>query len=132
MLQVEQPAMRSSENSRRFDATPAGSRAARQFVIETCRQHGLRAMAHEAAIVVTELATNAVTHARTPFVVVVALLRDVVRISVQDASPAVPVPREPELLDTSGRGLALVSAVATKWGVELGDTSKVVWAELQR
>ena len=115
---------------REFDDSPAGSRAARHFVEDACRRWGHLHMVEEAALVVTELTTNAVRHARSAFVVALSSTPTGLRIAVSDASPAPPVPRRPDLLDTGGRGLALIAAVATAWGVDLLDDGKVVWAEL--
>jgi signal transduction histidine kinase len=82
-----------------------------------------------ARVVLSELASNAVRHARTPFEVTVRV-GDTVWIGVRDYSR-----RQPRLLfatpdDVSGRGLLLVSSLACRWGVDRRDRAKVVWAEL--
>lgn len=53
------------------------------------------------------------------------------RLEVQDASDELPVVRKAEEDEECGRGLWLVDALASGWGVEeRGDIGKVVWAEL--
>jgi anti-sigma regulatory factor (Ser/Thr protein kinase) len=85
----------------------------------------------DAQLVVTELATNAVVHARSPFTVVAEAHDRGVRVSVQDVSHVQPRLRAHELLASSGRGLQLVAAIAVDWGVELTADGKTVWAELR-
>jgi hypothetical protein len=53
------------------------------------------------------------------------------RIGVRDRSRAMPAPQEPSGQRPSGRGLHLVSALASRWGVEPLTDGKVVWAELR-
>ncbi|MBO0731281.1 MAG: ATP-binding protein [Acidimicrobiaceae bacterium] len=107
----------------------------------------------DAALVVSELATNAVLHARTDFVVDACRIGQLgVRFEVTDASgdpvlfPVSPpdsmsaVPEDLDELDalrevlsdagTTGRGLSLVAKVADIWGVTAGPRGKTVWAEL--
>jgi hypothetical protein len=52
------------------------------------------------------------------------------RIAVVDSSPAGPRPQDPEMTDTSGRGLLLVDALAASWGWEPSGRGKIVWFEL--
>lgn len=103
---------------------------ARRFVVDAVQDIGRPEVADDAALVTSELATNAVRHAGSDFVVVVAPAEDGVRISVRDDAPVRPVPREPGPFDTSGRGLHLVSSVAQRWGSESLTNGKLVWAHL--
>jgi hypothetical protein len=49
--------------------------------------------------------------------------------AVADASSAVPVPRKPDLLDETGRGLHVIAALSDQWGYTTsGDMGKVIWA----
>jgi anti-sigma regulatory factor (Ser/Thr protein kinase) len=79
---------------------------------------------------VTELATNAIVHAGSPFSVELQPNRRGVRLAVGDFSLIKPVVREGELLGTSGRGLRLIGALAADWGVELSSDGKTIWADL--
>jgi len=87
---------------------------------------------HDTALIVSELATNAVLHARSPFTLEVRVDAEVVRIGVHDASPVSPQPRHQEPTAQSGRGLCLVSTLADTWGTELHGDGKIVWAHLRR
>jgi len=82
--------------------------------------------------VTSELANNAVLHARSPFSVLVRPEQSGVRISVHDASPVAPRLLHLEPMAPSGRGLHLVSALADDWGFEsTALQGKTVWAKLQ-
>ncbi len=110
-------------------AQSASVREARLFVCGLLRAHGLAHIAENAELVVSELATNAVTHAGTPFVVTVR--RDGARLmlTVQDGTSERPVLMKAEATDTRGRGLAIVNALCQDWGsVEHPAMAKSVWA----
>jgi anti-sigma regulatory factor (Ser/Thr protein kinase) len=86
-------------------------------------------LADSVALLVTELASNAVLHARTEFRVVTTL-NHCVRVEVHDRSRVRPVIRRDEDgLAGTGRGLQLVERLADAWGVEL-DNGKVVWCRI--
>ncbi len=116
----------------RFGTGPEAPFAARRFLVEllTRRAYGNRVDAHDAQLVLSELATNAVMHAGTPFSVAVRCDGSTVRISVQDRSSGQPIMRNGKPGALSGRGLRLISAVARAWGVEYRSDGKTVWAEL--
>jgi anti-sigma regulatory factor (Ser/Thr protein kinase) len=82
------------------------------------------------ALLVTELVTNAVLHARTELRLVVETEPGIVRLRVDDRSPGTPVVRHYDTDDVTGRGLALVETLATDWGVEPGPDGKSVWCEI--
>jgi hypothetical protein len=86
-------------------------------------------------LLVTEVVTNGVRHGseRGPVSVQVLVGDDSVRVEVSDCGrgfspPAAPMPR-PD--GTGGWGLQLVDRVASSWGVQVGDTTRV-WFELAR
>jgi anti-sigma regulatory factor (Ser/Thr protein kinase) len=88
-------------------------------------------LAEDAELVVSELTTNAALHG-TPPVTVRLRVGSGVRIEVEDAGRHLPVVLPSELDATTGRGLSLIAAVATRWGVErLSGGGKQVWAELE-
>ena len=118
--------------SRSFPPAADQPRAARNFVQSRLGQWGAEDLAEDAALVVTELATNAVVHAQSEFCVVVSATPAWVRISVGDSSPASPSRKGFVTASSSGRGLGLVSAVAARWGTARAGPGKVVWAELRR
>jgi two-component sensor histidine kinase len=80
-------------------------------------------------LVVSELATNAVRHAATPYEVAVRLL-PTVRVEVSDRSPTQPVRRLHSLDEPRGWGLQILDQCAERWGVDARPTGKVVWADV--
>jgi anti-sigma regulatory factor (Ser/Thr protein kinase) len=85
-----------------------------------------------AALLTTELVSNAIRHTRDELVVSVRLAGGTLRVGVADSSH-----RRPQLVqvgrrDTSGRGLHLVEAMADRWGVDpdARGLGKTVWFEL--
>ena len=105
---------------------------ARHFVIDTLAAWECGAPLDDAALIATELATNAVLHAGTGFTVVVSRRPGgTIRIAVRDASMVRPRPRRAGPLESSGRGLRLVEALATDWGADFLPDGKVIWAELR-
>ena len=110
--------------------------AARHFAVGALRRWGIAGLADDVALVVTELAANAVRHAHSGFTVVLSSRPDVVRISVRDASPLPPagVSGSGSVLPVAPlHGLGAVNAMASHWGAEsLGSSGKTVWVELRR
>lgn len=86
----------------------------------------------DAALVLSELVTNAVQHTRSESIRVDIDLHDDgrLRLVVVDTAPGPVEPRVAAPGDGSGRGLRIVDQVASDWGVEVGASTKAVWAEL--
>jgi anti-sigma regulatory factor (Ser/Thr protein kinase) len=124
-------AQRRFNETRDFGAGSGEPRAARSFVVGALARHGLDALVDDAALIVSELATNALLHGGTAFSVTVSGRAGRVRLSVRDHSPVLPMRRITTLLSPSGRGLRLVAALAQAWGTEVLGDAKVVWAELR-
>lgn len=118
------------ETARDFPAALNAPRAARRFVVEMLEGWGLAALGDEAAMVVSELATNSVLHARSRFTVTISARGNVARISVRDDSDRPPVRCRVPPMAQSGRGLAIVAETSKRWGVEQLEDGKVVWVEL--
>ena len=116
--------------TRTFAFSSDAPAAARHFAADAVRRLGAAELAGDIALVVTELAANAVVHANTGFTVDLAAGAEVLRIAVRDASPLPPgagLPAAPL------HGLGAVDALASRWGVEpLGHSGKSVWVELRR
>jgi MEDS: MEthanogen/methylotroph, DcmR Sensory domain len=103
--------------------------AARHFTVATLAAWGAADFAADAALVVTELAANAIVHADSAFTVILSALDDLLRISVRDATPL----RGNTLRAAPLHGLGAVDALASRWGVEpLGAAGKTVWVDLHR
>jgi anti-sigma regulatory factor (Ser/Thr protein kinase) len=130
---VVEASARVPEVSRDFEADPAAPGVARRWLLESLRNFGgYEAAEDNAALVVSELATNAILHGRSPFSVVVRAERSALHISVEDRAPVGPMPGADGPLAESGRGLRLVAAVSSRYGVEaVTGGGKRVWAELR-
>jgi anti-sigma regulatory factor (Ser/Thr protein kinase) len=125
------PAVRSALATTTYPPEVASVRAARRFVVDVLRAAGLGGLADDAGLVVSELAANAVLHARSPFDVAVHRLDAGARVSVRDASPSMPVLVAPSASAMSGRGLALVERLVARWGAGPSRGSgKSVWFEV--
>lgn len=112
--------------ARSFDYDTASVRAARRFVAE--HLHDLDpATRSDALLLVSELATNAVRHAQSPFTVTLRRSRSAVRVEVTDQGPGEPVAPPRDVRRTTGRGLQLVDDLSHEWGVDPGPDRKVVW-----
>jgi anti-sigma regulatory factor (Ser/Thr protein kinase) len=86
--------------------------------------------ADDVTLLVSELASNAVRHAKSPFTVAVGCDGAIVRVDVTDDSVDLPVARVPSVDAVTGRGLMIVEALANRWGVEPSDSGKTVWFEI--
>jgi anti-sigma regulatory factor (Ser/Thr protein kinase) len=105
--------------------------AARHFVAQRLETHHLHALVPWVSLVASELATNAVRHAGTPFTVTLEQTDGVVVLGVEDGSPTVPRQMPWDSSAPGGRGLFLVNVYAQECGVTLrsGAThGKLVWA----
>ncbi|MEU2774801.1 ATP-binding protein [Streptomyces sp. NPDC007162] len=128
--------------SAQFASSAQGARHARHHAVRCLAEWGFPAASDAScavALVVAELAANAVRHGRVPgHTFGLRLVRDVaaglVRVEVADAAaarrPPVAAPRAvPD--GESGRGLLLVDALAMRWGcAPRQPVGKTVWAEV--
>jgi anti-sigma regulatory factor (Ser/Thr protein kinase) len=114
--------------SAEFPATPDSIAAARRFVaraLGALDEDGRAAV----SLMVSELATNSVRHARTPYRVAVLRRGNGVRVEVSDAGTGAARVREPGPREPHGRGLRIVARLADAWGVDLHAPSpgKTTW-----
>ncbi|MEU0332973.1 ATP-binding protein [Streptomyces sp. NPDC006193] len=136
------PPVRAAVLTQRLSSTPRGARLARRLALAQLDDWGIppgSRTAEAVAVIVAELAANAVTHGRVPgrdFELRVALVTGSVRIEVSNtlAERRPPAPqdvREPVPLAEAGRGLVLVDALADRWEVVDRDPpGKTVRAEV--
>ncbi|MCT9082113.1 ATP-binding protein [Streptomyces fulvoviolaceus] len=107
------------------EAVPGLRRAVRRHLGEPCA---------DVQLCVTELVANVIRHVGEGVPVRVRVARvDGGRIRVEVTDPdarALPVLLHATGDDEAGRGLALLDAVAVRWGVEQGVAGKTVWCEL--
>ncbi len=114
---------------------PAAEQApalARQATRQVLTSWQVAHLEETAVLLVDELVTNVVRHARTTSAMILRFetAGTCLRIEVQDADPRRPRPRTPAGLDESGFGFVLVESLADKWGVRDAPRGKAVWVEL--
>lgn len=118
---------------RSFPATPESVREARHVVMATLIEASCTPDTIEVArLLVSELVTNVLRHARSESVTVEVVVHEpAFRVAVHDEDPAMPQPRDASAEDLDGRGLALVDMLAERWAAEQKDPKgKVTWFEL--
>ncbi|WP_338900443.1 ATP-binding protein [Streptomyces sp. TG1A-60] len=94
---------------------------------------GLHEVVDGAQLCVSELVSNVITHVGhgTPATLAVSMSGTHLRIEVHDPDTrALPALMAADSDSESGRGMALVDAVAERWGVQLLADRKVTWCEL--
>jgi anti-sigma regulatory factor (Ser/Thr protein kinase) len=118
--------------SLKLPARTDAARRARRFLTDFCRAAQLPPhLCQTAALLVSELVTNAVVHGRTSATVEVHRPADTLRVTVRDDNPALPaVGDAPDFTNEHGRGMLIVSKLARRWGVEPSGDGKAVWFEL--
>jgi anti-sigma regulatory factor (Ser/Thr protein kinase) len=119
-----------AELSQTFVSSTWSLRAARTFVSTTMRTWGFGAVAADAELIASELATNAVSHARSHFSIGLSRHEGQVRIAVGDTDHTPPITRAPSRAGLGGLGLHLIESLATSWGHEIDSNGKIVWADI--
>ncbi|MGW8890127.1 ATP-binding protein [Streptomyces sp. NPDC055749] len=143
-MRVVVPVVTPSRPGRGQAAVPTDAAAeARAVISQYLAQWGLRSVADDALLVVTELLSNAVRYGRPPWGVRMWLVfedggRRRVRLEVADAGAGINVDRvraqwrHPSAsLLTGGRGLFIVDTLASRWGDDRSGPGHTVWAELE-
>jgi len=118
------------EVARTFAADLQSVGDARRFLREVLAQWETGDYDMSAAQVLTELATNAALHARSDYTVHLRLDPDSLLVEVTDSSAAWPQQRHYGSDATTGRGIAMVEALSTVWGVQASPTGKTVWCRV--
>ncbi|MEY2467946.1 MAG: hypothetical protein QOF21_644, partial [Actinomycetota bacterium] len=110
-----------------FAGDPESVRDARRFVVDAVQ--GLQEnLIDDIVLMVSELATNSVHHAKSDFSVGVEIDSSHVRIEISDRGPDLPRKRRPHVDEPFGRGLHIVETLSESWGVDLmPDGGKTIW-----
>lgn len=125
--------------AQRFSATRRGARLARRLAAHQLDTWGVphgTSASDAALLIVAELSANAVLHGRVPgrdfaLRLVHTPAAGLLRVEVSDTHPTLPARLLPPADADGGRGLLLVEALASRWGVtERTGPGKTVWAEL--
>jgi anti-sigma regulatory factor (Ser/Thr protein kinase) len=112
-------------------AESSSAAEARRFVRAALADWGESSLDEVAALLVTELVTNAIVHTRSGPEVTARLAGHRLRVEVADASPTPPVRHRHSPRAAAGRGMILVDELASAWGSEPAGMGKVVWFELE-
>ncbi|GII33706.1 ATP-binding protein [Planotetraspora mira] len=112
-------------------------KTARDVTRSTLRQWGFAELSDDAALVVSELVTNAVRYSLYPagragdhpITLILVRISPHVLLAVSDPSDEVPCPKEPDYISENGRGLYIVETYSQAWGWDaLDHGGKAVWA----
>jgi Histidine kinase-like ATPase domain len=104
---------------------------ARTFIAETCHAWGLDGSVDVACLIVSELICNTVVHAHTDAAVTLEHRGAYLMIQVRDRDPHLPrLPAAPAATAVGGRGLLLIAALSSDWGIEPQPDGKIIWAAL--
>jgi anti-sigma regulatory factor (Ser/Thr protein kinase) len=108
-----------------FSPNPESVTKVRRFL---SRHLSGSALIDDIMLVTSELVTNSIVHAKTPFKVAI-VQDDGLRVEVSDRSAAVPTIGEST--NGHGYGLRIVDSLSTRWGIAVTPTGKTVWFEIQ-
>ena len=105
---------------------------ARRIVRRMCHELHVEDLTDTAALLTSELVTNAVQHAPGPLQIGVGCTHGNFVVSVQDSDPHEPHLRRAQARSVGGRGLALVTKLADSWGFrQIPNDGKQVWFALR-
>jgi len=107
---------------------------ARRRCEQLCRDWDLESLRSDCSLLVSELVTNAVLHGAGPILLEIDRDDRGLRVAVANESAvgsASPSPRDASTVDQGGRGLAIVGAVAARWGTHRDEVGTRVWFELR-
>ncbi|WP_214318599.1 ATP-binding protein [Nonomuraea sediminis] len=108
--------------------------AARIWVRQMLARWKLTQLTEPAELLVSELITNAIKHAKTggaPITLVLSHVSGTLRLEVHDPDQnGRPIPQQPAADEEVGRGLWIVGTFADRWDVEITEVGKAVWFEL--
>lgn len=113
-------------------SVPASAGEARRGLAEALRGHEPPAVVDTAVLLANELVTNAVLHAPGRLELLAFTSGATVRVEVRDGSASLPGVIAASGDALSGRGMALVEMLASRWGAEPFGNGKVVWFEVDR
>jgi anti-sigma regulatory factor (Ser/Thr protein kinase) len=113
-----------------YPATANAPGFAREHLTAYLSGQHLDTLIPTAALLVSELVTNSVLHGAGPIELCARWAGETLRVDVADRGPGLPALRPAGDLD--GRGLHIVEALSTRWGVSpFDDAGKTTWFELQ-
>ena len=112
------------------ETVPTSVARIRRFVTQATAEVAPRVEGDTVALLVSEVATNALVHGDGQVRVRVLPTDHGVRVEVHDGSTVLPSRRDASVLDEGGRGVALVVALSSSWGSRVDGDGKTVWFEV--
>lgn len=114
-----------------FPREPESVTRARKSAIDSAATWGMPpSVVERLALVVTELASNAIVHAESPFELRLHHIDGVIRGQIHDTAAEPPRVLRPAPRATAGRGVMIVRQLTDRAGVESTTAGKSVWFEL--
>ncbi len=124
-------ASRTVEGRLTLPAAPTSPFFARAFASDVLAGLAPPATIETVRLVVSEIVSNSVEHARSAVELTVRAGQSFVHVEARDASDAMPAPRSrPHLDDERGRGLELLDVLCERHGARRTADGKVVWCEI--
>lgn len=112
-----------------FPPVAESVRHARQHVRRTLEGRVAPDLAGTVELLVSELATNAVLHASSPFSLLVGMQPPRLRVEVHDRDDELPELNDSDLTAPAGRGIHIIDTLAARWGAFPTPSGKAVWFE---
>jgi serine phosphatase RsbU (regulator of sigma subunit)/anti-sigma regulatory factor (Ser/Thr protein kinase) len=104
-------------------------RHARSLIRDPLKRWGLEDLIDSTELLVSELVTNAIKYANGEVLLRLVLEPESLVCEVHDSSPALPRVLQVDKDAENGRGLHVVSQMASRWGMRRTAGGKVVWCE---
>jgi serine phosphatase RsbU (regulator of sigma subunit)/anti-sigma regulatory factor (Ser/Thr protein kinase) len=115
----------------RLEPELSSVRHARSLIRDPLKRWGLEDLIDSSELLVSELVTNAIRYANGEVMLRLILEPDTLVCEVHDTSPALPRVLQVDKDAENGRGLHVVSQVASRWGARRTSGGKVVWCQQQ-
>ncbi len=108
----------------------ASAAAARQLTSRALHDWGLAGAEDAVLLLVTELVSNGVRHAKTMLTLFLSFDGVRLRMGVSDTDRHLPEVDPESTKSHHGWGLRLVGALSDDWGTSVDDDGKTVWCDL--
>lgn len=111
--------------------SPVAPGEARRFIRNQLLTWSLDRVADDVVLLASEVVTNAIHHGRSQIELGLARREGAIRVEVRDEGPGLPVRQAMSNDALRGRGIGIVAALATRWGVDpIPGDGKTVWFEV--
>jgi DNA-binding NarL/FixJ family response regulator len=103
---------------------------ARRLASRTIERWGRDDLQETVRLLVSEVVTNAIQHGEGDIEMAIRLTDAGVRVEVHDTSAVLPAVAHRGIEAPTGRGLAIVETLASRWGARTCEVGKSVWFEV--